>query len=149
MSRPKNPLDRLIDSTYDFGRIMRQQMLGGMKVGAGANLLHIHALFLISEQEGLTMKELAKALHVSSPSTTSLINRLVKIHWVGRKHDEQNRKLVRLWLTPLGKRILKEKHDRRRDILRHIFSHLTPAEQRQLTHLHEKLIRTLVAHSSS
>lgn len=143
MHSAKNSLDRLIDSTYDFGRIMRQQMLGGMKVGGGANMLHIHALFLISEQERLTMKELAKALHVSSPSATSLINRLVAIHWVGRKHDEQNRKLVRLWLTPLGKRILKEKHERRSDILRSIFGHLTPVEQRQLARLHEKLSRHL------
>lgn len=142
MRPPNDPLDQLIDSTYDFGRIMRQLMMGQMG-GRGENMLHIHALFLISEQEGLTMKELATALHVSSPSATSLINRLVAMQWVGRMHDDRNRKLVRLWLTPLGKRILKEKHDRRRDILRRIFGHLTPAEQRQLTRLHEKLSRHL------
>lgn len=143
MNPTKDPLDGLIDSTYDFGRIMRQIMMArlssGSRGGKGQNLLHIHALFLISEQEGMTMKEIATSLHVSSPSATSLINRLVKMKWVRRKHDAHNRKLVRLWLTPLGKRILKEKHDRRHDILRHIFGHLSPAEQRQLTRLHEKL----------
>ena len=139
MTPAKDSLDRLIDSTYDFGRIMRQQMMGGMKIAGGANMLHIHALFLISEQEGLTMKELAKSLHIASPSATSLINRLVKMQWVGRMHDEMNRKLVRLWLTPLGKRILRQKHERRRDVLRHIFGHLTANEQLQLAKLHEKL----------
>ena len=139
MSPKKNALDRLIDSTYNFGRIMRQQMIGAVKGGSGANLLHIHTLFLISEQEGLTMKDLAKSLHVASPSATSLVDRLVKMQWVGRMHDDKNRKLVRLWLTPLGKRILKEKHDRRREVLRSIFGHLTAAEQLQLAKLHDKL----------
>ncbi|MSR86879.1 MarR family transcriptional regulator, partial [Candidatus Peribacteria bacterium] len=70
-------------------------------MGCGANLLHIHSLFLISEQEGLTMKEIAKSLHITSPSATSLVNRLVDMKWVGREHDTENRKLVRLRLTPL------------------------------------------------
>ena len=87
MSKQKDPLDRLIDSTYAFGRVMRQQMLGQMKDGGG-NLLHVHALFLISESEGVTMKQFAQSLHVSSPSATSLVNRLVKMQWVGRLHDE-------------------------------------------------------------
>ena len=94
------------------------------------------------------MKELAKSLHVASPSATSLINRLVKMQWVGRMHDEKNRKLVRLSLTPLGKRILREKHDRRREVLRSIFSLLTPSEQAQLARLHEKLSSKLSARSS-
>ena len=147
MNPTKDPLDRLIDSTYDFGRIMRQQMLGGMKMGGGTNPLHLHALFLISEQEGLTMKELATSLHVSSPSATALANRLVRMTWVGRMHDDKNRKLVRLWLTPLGKRILKEKHERRRVVLRHIFGHLTKSEQLELARLHEKMSRHLAGHS--
>ena len=146
VSRPKDPIDRIINSTWEFGRVMRQQMLGDAK--GGANLLQLHTLFLISEQEGLTMKELATSLHVASPSATSLINRLVKMQWVGRMHDDKNRKLVRLWLTPLGKRILREKHDRRREVLRSIFSLLTPSEQAQLARLHEKLSSKLSARSS-
>ncbi len=150
MREKKDSLDRLIESTYEFGRIMRQQMLGGMKLKGGANPLHLHALFLISEQEGLTMKELAKLLHVSSPSATSLVNRLVNMQWVGRMHDDKNRKLVRLWLTPLGKRIFREKNDRRRDVLRNIFGLLSPEEQMVLSRLHEKMSESLsssIAHA--
>lgn len=148
MNSPKNPLDRLIDSTYDFGRFMRKQMMGHSSSGSGSsgkneNLLHVHALFLISEEEGLTMKKFADSLRVSSPSATSLVNRLVKMQWVGRLHDEENRKLVRIRLTPLGKRILKEKHDRRREVLRHVFGHLSRSEQLQLARLHEKLSRAI------
>ena len=149
MNPSTNPLDRLIDSTYDFGRIMRRLMIAHMGTAKGASLLHLHALFLISEKEGITMRELAKSLHVSSPSATSLINRLTKVQWVGRMHDDRNRTLVRLWLTPLGKRVLREKNERRRTVLRHVFSFLSPAEQQQLARLHEKLrSRVREAHSS-
>ena len=149
MSQPKDPIDRIIESTYEFGRIMRQHMLCNPKTGEATNPLQLHALFLISEQEGMTMKELANLLHVSSPSATSLVNRLVKVQWVGRMHDDRNRKLVRLWLTPLGKRVLKEKHDQRRAAFRGIFSLLTSSEQLQLAELHEKLRHKLSAQASS
>ena len=146
MKDPKNPIDRLIESTYDFGRIMRQQMIGGD--AGGPNLLHLHALLLISEREGMTMKELARALHVSSPSATSLCNRLVRTGWIARRHDDTNRKLVRLQLTEAGKKILREKQERRRSILRKIFSALTKSEQVALTHMHQKLTRAIAALSS-
>ncbi len=148
MSPRKNAIDRLIESTYDFGRIMRQQMIGQAKTADGANLLHIHALFLISEMKGMTMKQLADSLHISSPSATSLVNRLVRTGWVGRLHDKQNRRLVRLRLTPSGKTILRKKHERRRQVLRRIFGLLTTAEQLELARLHEKLSTKLSSLSS-
>ena len=148
MSSSKDPIDRIIDSTYEFGRVMRKQMLGDGGGGRPVNFLQLHALFLISEREGLTMKEFARLLHVASPSATSLVNRLVRTQWVGRMHDDKNRKLVRLWLTPLGKRILHEKHEKRRKTLREIFGLLTREEQLQLARLHEKLGKKLAARSS-
>ena len=148
MSPRKNAIDRLIESTYDFGRIMRQQMIGHGKNDDGTNLLHIHSLFLISDTKGMTMKQLADSLHISSPSATSLVNRLVRSDWVTRVHDEANRKLVRLSLTPAGKRILQTKHERRRQVLRRIFGLLTTAEQTELARLHEKLSSKLSALSS-
>ncbi|MBI5156308.1 MarR family transcriptional regulator [Candidatus Peregrinibacteria bacterium] len=148
MSSRKNPIDRLIESTYDFGRIMRQQMIGQTKTADGANLLHIHTLFLISELKGMTMKQLAESLHISSPSATSLINRLVRTGLVSRLHDEENRKLVRLRLTSSGKTILRKKHERRRQVLRRIFGLLTRSEQLELARLHEKLSTKLSSLSS-
>jgi DNA-binding MarR family transcriptional regulator len=139
MSVLKDPIDRIIESTYDFGRFMRHQMMSEMHGQKPVNFLQMHALFIISESEGMTMKALAKALHISSPSATSLANRLVRMQWVTRLHDTANRKLVRLRMTPLGKKILREKNDRRREVLRRVFSFLTPSEQAQLARLHEKL----------
>ena len=143
MTKEANSIDRLIESTYDFGRIMRQQMIGSS--AGGPNLLHLHSLVLISEREGITMKELAQALHISSPSATSLCNRLVRTGWVARRHDDTNRKLVRLKLTDTGTKILREKQERRRLILRKIFSALSRREQIALTKMHQKLKHAITA----
>jgi DNA-binding MarR family transcriptional regulator len=136
-------IDRLIDSTWEFGRVMRRMMLGGQHGDTRINPLHIHALFLVAEKPGTTMKEFATGMHVTSPSATSMVNRLVRLKWVKRGHDKVNRKLVRLQLTQEGKRVLREKDAKRRSILRGIFGLLTPSEQRQLAQLHEKLGRKL------
>ena len=143
MNASNDSLTRLIESTYEFGRMMRHHMLGGGKMLRTANLLQMHVLFVISEHEGITMKEVAKMLHVSSPSATSIINRLVRLLWVTRKHDHLNRKLVRLRLTPAGTRMLHAQQRKRDSMLRTIFGGLSKAEQKQLALIHEKLRKHL------
>lgn len=136
----RNPIDRVIESTFEIGRIMRHRMKCEAKDNR-INFLQIHALMLISEQDGITMHELADALHVTSPSATSFVNRLVKMQWLERMHDPHNRKLVRLRVTAKGKALLREKLMLRQKLMREFFSLLGAAEQASLAALHEKLIR--------
>lgn len=142
----QDPIGRIIQSTVEFGRIMRQQMF--CAPGAHVNVVQVHALMVIGEQPGITMKELAGQMHVTSPSATSLINRLVLLKWVDRKHDTKNRKLVRLKLTQKGVVELRRKQEMRATVLRRMFSQLSEKEQETLAALHEKLLRSY-QHSSS
>ncbi len=141
-------LDRLILSTYEIGRVMRSHMMCGHATHAKMNLAEVHGLLLISERPRMTMTELSEALHVSLPSATSLVNRLVKSKLVQRRHDTRNRKLVRLSLTASGKKFLGEQHRRRREMLRNIFGLLTSEEQGTLCRLHEDLLKRFI-HSKS
>lgn len=144
-AKPADPIGRIIQSTVEFGRIMRHQMM--CAPGEQMNFVQIHALMVIAEQPGITMKELATGMHVTSPSATSLVNRLVKLKWVDRKHDTKNRKLVRLKLTAKGASELKAKQEARGKILRELFGYLSSTEQETLAAIHEKLIHAY--HSSS
>ncbi len=146
-AKPADPIGRIIQSTVEFGRIMRHQLI--CAPGAQVNFVQIHALMVIGEQSGITMKELATGMHVTSPSATSLVNRLVKLKWVDRKHDTKNRKLVRLKLTPKGAAELKNKQEARAKVLRELFGFLSSTEQETLAAIHEKLIHAYhVSHSS-
>ncbi len=137
----RDPIDRIIESTFEFGRIMRHRMMSCEQRGAGViNFLQMHALMIVSEQKGITMKELAKSLHVSSPSATSLVNRLVRLRWVGRLRDPDNRKLVRLRILPAGSSMLRSKFRERQKVVRELFRLLSRDEQNALATIHEKLI---------
>ena len=139
--RHLDPIDRIMQTTFDMGRIFRQKMMLCDQDMITMNPLQIHALFIVEERKGLTMTELAEALHVSSPSATSLVNRLVKFGWISRGHDAKNRKLVRVQLTAEGKKFLKRKHQERHAIMMELFGFLTPEEQETLASLHEKIVQ--------
>jgi DNA-binding MarR family transcriptional regulator len=135
----EDPIERLIESSFEIGRVMRHHMKFDGKEH-GVNFLQIHALIIINEQKGITMKQLADALHVTSPSATSFVNRLVKLGWVERLHDPANRKLVRLRITVAGGKLLRIKMERRQKMIRELFSLLTPHEQSMLADLQDKIV---------
>lgn len=136
-SRP-DTIDTLIGSTLEIGRAMRHRVFCNTKDGLHPGQLH--AMFVISEHPGMTMKELASALHITSPSATSLVNRVVQLGLVQRKHDTKNRKLVRLRLSKKGAGLLHRKHEERNKSLRELFGMLSVSEQTQLSSIHQKLV---------
>lgn len=123
--------DDLIDSVFKVMRVVRRQM-ACVKDDEHVNWLQIHSLAFIAEHEGITMKELADRMQVSPPSATSFVGRLVKLQYVERVTDAENRKLVRLKVTPVGREIVGRKLDEKRQKLRHMLSHLSGDDQAHL-----------------
>ncbi|MBI1812223.1 MarR family transcriptional regulator [Candidatus Peregrinibacteria bacterium] len=130
-----NSVDQIITTAFELSRIFRHTMVQIAKEDRAVNFLQLHALALISKHEGMTRKELADALMVTSPSATVFINRLVKLRWIVRLPDAKNRKLVRLKVTPMGKKIFQQKSMKRRVALRGIFSHLAKRDQQDLARI--------------
>lgn len=137
----EDSLDKIIRLTFDLSRIMRHVMGCLAEEGTRVNFLQIHALALIGEHPGMTMKELAEFLHVASPSATSFVGRMEKLGWVARSHDSDNRKLVHLQLTSKGNAVLREKKTKRTAVIRDILRLLSAEEQQQLARILEKLHR--------
>jgi len=110
----------------------------------GINPQQMYAAFMIYEHEGLTMKELAEHLGITSPSTTSLVNRLVRLKWVSRMADPSNRKLVRLKLAPDGKKILTQVMKTQSTAMGEVLSLLSVTDRtdfaRILSNLHDALV---------
>ena len=137
---------RLITLTQEIGRILRQR---ARHIGDGKiNFLQIFALAMIDDHPNMTMKEFAESMKVSSPSATSFIDRLVKLGWAKRREDAENRKLVLLSLTPVGKQMLAKKMKERAALIRQIIALIPETDQRHLerilTGLHAALGKTAV-----
>ncbi|MFA6039142.1 MAG: MarR family transcriptional regulator [Candidatus Peribacteraceae bacterium] len=135
----ETPSDAIIRYSFGLTRVIRHMMICLQEEGITVNFLQIHALALIEDHPGMTMKELADVLHVASPSATSFVNRLVRSKLVSRSHDAKNRKLVRLTLTKEGKVTLREKRTKRTALLKEHLHLLTREEQRQLANILKKL----------
>lgn len=134
--------DSIFTLTFDVAGMLRRRMQEQYHE-QGVNLHQLHGLLFIAEHEGMTMKELADILHISSPSTTSFVERLVRLGWVERRHDRANRKLVRLRLTKTGRTFLTAKIRERRKIFREIIRLLPPGDQRALAGILLRLSKAL------
>jgi DNA-binding MarR family transcriptional regulator len=103
----------------------------------------MHALMIIKDNDGLTMKEFAEFLHVTSPSATSFVNRLVKMKWIKRSADKTNRKLVRLKLTTEGFTMIATKMKEHMRVMRDLFELLNATDQREFARILTTLRTTL------
>ena len=138
---PVNDTDRLVDLTFNVARLLRRRMVEASRSEDQVkNWLQVHALFVIAEREGITMKQLADVLMITAPTATTFIGRLVRMRCVVRVADPNNRKLVRLKITVMGKRLLKQHKARRMAVLRSILSHVPAKDQRELARIFSQLL---------
>lgn len=90
-----------------------------------------------------TMGELAAAGAVRTGTVTQHADRLTRAGLIERQRDEQDRRIVRLRLTPAGLDLVDQVTEERRTAERRLLDRLPPEERRQLIDLLGMLGRTL------
>lgn len=135
-----DPVEHIIDLTMQVGRVFRRNVWQTPRGSKGPNMHQLHALVVIREHEGITMKEFADILKISRPSATSFINRLVRLKWVRRVSDPKNRKLVRLALTQPALSMIDKKMKERHTFLAGVLSALPSVDQRELVRILERVV---------
>ena len=138
-----NLSDLIIVRAIEFHRMLRQKMWCAKPGEKDLNFHQLHAAIVIMEHQGVTMKEFAGSLRITSPSATSLVNRLVKMGWVQRFADKDNRKLVRLRIAPRGQKALQTRLRRKKQEMRKIVSFLAPADQKDFARILLHLTKAL------
>ena len=92
----------------------------------------VAALASVSKRGPLTLGELAEAEGVSRPSMTVLAANLLEQDLVARELDESDGRLVRVRITPEGKRVLERSRTRRTAYLAKRLGNLSAEELRTL-----------------
>lgn len=90
-------------------------------------------------REGLCLKDLGQYLLVRPPSVTSLIDRLERTGWVTRKTASGDRRAKLVQLTAAGRQLLARVLEHHPAQIRALMGGLSPAEQRELQRLLERL----------
>jgi DNA-binding MarR family transcriptional regulator len=132
-STKRQLLEQLYRTTFELGRLMRQRMIEN--ADECVNPIQVHALLLIE--------------HMTSPSATALVNRLTRQSLVARRHDRLNRKLVRLTLTPAGRRMIQHMDELHAKIVNDMFGHLDEQQLKSLITLHHAMLSGAPSTSTS
>lgn len=92
-------------------------------------LAQFRALTLLDSDEGMRSADLADALAVSPSTATRLCDRLVRAGLVDRAASEQDRREVRLSLTPSGTTLVRDGLARRRRVLSRLVAKISEEDR--------------------
>ena len=122
----------LVSLTRSMYRTMRT-------ISPTCSFLEMKTLTIAHEQKNPTMKDIAEELGISSPAVTAVIDRLISDKAVERSEDAHDRRVVRISLTPLGKKLFEENRDVIYNAIETRVSILSSAERNELKNLLQKL----------
>ena len=102
-----------------------------------------HILFLLSENEGLTVSGISSALEITPATVSVSIKRMEKAGFVFRRADEKDARITKIYLSEKGVSALhsiREKIDAQEEILS---KGMTAQEKEMLSSLLERVISNL------
>jgi len=91
------------------------------------------ALLVVADEEGITMGELCQRMYLACSTATDLIDRMEKAGLLSRERDQQDRRVIRLQVSPRGHEIMKSVLEARRRYLEGVLAHMDPGEIKALT----------------
>ncbi len=112
------------------------------KSGNAVSFDQLKTMLYIKNHGKPTMKEIADHLAITPPSATSLVENLAKHKFVSRIFDERDRRIIRLEITPAGKKILENCYRHLLKTIERVFSNLN---EKQVANLKD-ILKTLVRH---
>jgi DNA-binding MarR family transcriptional regulator len=96
-------------------------------------------MMIIRERVNPTMKEVSDDLGVSSPAATAITERLFEDGEISRKEDPEDRRIVRVFLTPRGKTSLEKSLKIWHRVISERLSVLSKIERENLAKMLKKL----------
>jgi DNA-binding MarR family transcriptional regulator len=129
--RPAAPLLRLLSSSFKRSRARLQRELDEQGVHAGQDYL----IEVLSEEEGLTVGEIAERLGVEVPTVVRTAQRMEASGLVAKERDPRDRRRSRIVLTERGRAVEPAVRAVLRDLERAAVRGLSATERAQLLDL--------------
>ncbi|GAB3204744.1 MarR family winged helix-turn-helix transcriptional regulator [Nocardia tengchongensis] len=98
----------------------------------GLHLGQNHVLAVLWDNDGRTPGEMAAALNVTTPTVVKMATRMAATGLLTRRQDDQDKRLVRLWLTDHGRELREPVEADRKALSDKVTAELTDAERAHL-----------------
>jgi DNA-binding MarR family transcriptional regulator len=102
-------------------------------------------LIALKKEDGLTQREVAERVYVTSATVTGVVDTLEREGFVVRERDELDRRVVRVSLTPGGRRRLERTFKTVAAEMAPLFEDLTPREEAVVRRFLTRTVRRLGA----
>ena len=89
------------------------------------------------------MNELARGMGVTRPAATGLVDRLIAQGLVRRQQDADDRRVVRVGLTPKGRKVLDNIWGQKRRMIQSVFKQISAADRAQYLATLEQVVEIL------
>jgi DNA-binding MarR family transcriptional regulator len=140
MPNKKATIEELVSHIFIMGRLMRDKMHKYIGVGQ-CTLIEFETLKYVKDAGKPHMRDVAKTFHVTPPAATLMIDGLVKAKLLARVLDPNDRRSVRVAITPKGKQLLERGITKKVNEMKKTFGILTPSERAQFIVIIRKIIK--------
>jgi DNA-binding MarR family transcriptional regulator len=127
--------ESLTSSSKEISSIIPYIIRGMLKrqadaLGKGKITIHQYiTLELLTNNESVKMKDIAKELNITFPAATGLVNRLHRMGMVKRAPGENDRRVIYITSTGKGREIVKQVRSHRQKAIQEVFGGLTEKER--------------------
>jgi len=128
----------LIETLFQIARLVKNK-ISFTNNSTCLSALQLYALRYIDKHQEASMGDIADYFTIELPSATSLINKLVKDKLIVRCEGKNDRRKVRLILTPKGRKTLQRIQNRSKYNLRRVLTDLSEKEQLDLLSILQSL----------
>lgn len=148
----QNNADKIMHQLHHCMNLMhRSPCAGGHQNGKGMGQHRGQGriMALLSEQDGLSQRELAELLHIRPSSLSELLDKLESAGMIQRMQNLADKRISHIFLTDLGKSTAATLKDSRQEKHDQLMSALSDDEQSMLSQLLDKLLSNLTLQTPS
>jgi DNA-binding MarR family transcriptional regulator len=124
----------LEEALMAFRHQMTSALVGEAKK-QGFSLSHFEVIKYIAAEGNPSMKDIAKQLHITPPSTSTLIDALVAKQLVLRSQAPEDRRTIRVMLAPTTHKLLSSIYKKKSSIFNTMLSKLGAEDKKELARI--------------
>ncbi len=98
-----------------------------------------YALLAFPEDAGISMNELSQTMGLANSTMTRMVDHLVAKGLVNRRQGDEDRRVVRVALTPQGRELQRSLETARRELLQEVLADIQEGERSSILNSLEKL----------
>jgi DNA-binding MarR family transcriptional regulator len=134
-----NEPDELILPFFNIFKLLKGKMRDFSHIAL--SITEVGALHYVNRKGEATMKELSEFLGITPPSTTAVIDKMIKLNFLKRSLNEDDRRNVILSFTDKGKEMFLKARIEKIKIIKNILSGLNEKERLELCRIFKKILK--------